>query len=111
LKDIDFWERATRSKKLAPVHPAEVLREDFLIPVKLSPYMVARACGVPRTRIERLGRERTSITADTALRLARYFGTTPASLMNIQVQFDLELATDEMAASPKKIEPLRRGAA
>ena len=98
-------------KKLTPVHPGEVLREDFLIPTKLSPYVVARACAVPRTRIERLARERTSITADTALRLARYFGTTPAFWMNIQAQFDLERATDEMAASLKKIEPLRRGAA
>jgi addiction module HigA family antidote len=77
-----------RSKKLAPVHPGEVLREDFLTPMKLSPYVVARACGVARTRIERLAREQTPITADTALRLARYFGTTPAFWMNIEAQFD-----------------------
>jgi antitoxin HigA-1 len=100
-----------RSKKLAPIHPGEVLREDFLIPMKLSPYLVARACGVPRTRIERLAREQTPITADTALRLARYLGTTPAFWMNIQAQFDLERAADELAATLKKIEPLKRDAA
>jgi addiction module HigA family antidote len=100
-----------RSKKLASIHPGEVLREDFLIPMKLSSYVVARACGVPRTRIERLSREQTPITANTALRLARYFGTTPAFWMNIQAQFDLECAADELAAALKKIEPLKRDAA
>ncbi len=99
------------TKKLAPVHPGEVLREDFLLPMKLTAYAVARACGVPRTRIERLWRGRTPVTADTALRLARYFGTTPAFWMNIQAQFDLERAADEMAASLRKIEPLKRTAA
>jgi antitoxin HigA-1 len=98
-------------KKLAPVHPGEVLREDFLIPMKLSALAVARACGVPRTRIERISREQTPVTADTALRLARYFGTTPAFWMNIQAQFDLECAADEMGAALKKIEPLKRDAA
>jgi addiction module HigA family antidote len=63
------------AKRLPPVHPGDVLREDFLVPMKLTPYALARACGVPRTRIERLVREETPVTADTALRLARYFGT------------------------------------
>src|ERR1700719_3017836 len=98
-------------KKLAPVHPGEVLREDFLIPMKLSPYVVARACGVPRTRVERLARGQTPVTADTALRLARYFGTTPGFWMNMQAQYDLERTADEMAAILKKIAPLRRDAA
>ena len=66
------------AKKLPPVHPGEVLREEFLRPLNLSPYAVARAVGVPRTRIERLANEQTPETADTALRLGRYFGT-PAS--------------------------------
>jgi antitoxin HigA-1 len=98
-------------KKLAPVHPGEVLREDFLIPMKLSPYHVARACGVPRTRIERLAREQTPVTADTALRLARYFGTTPAFWMNIQAQYDLECAADELGDALGNIEPLTHDAA
>ena len=98
-------------KKLASVHPGEILREDFLIPMDLSPYTVARACGVPRTRIERLAREETPITADSALRLSRYFGTTAAFWMNMQAQYDLERAADAMHAELKRIEPLKRVAA
>jgi len=64
-------------KKLSPVHPGEVLREEFLVPMNLTPYAVAQACGVPRTRIERLAREETPVTADTALRLSKFFDTTP----------------------------------
>ena len=97
-------------KKLAPVHPGEVLREEFLIPMALSPYHVARACGVPRTRIERLAREQTPVTADTALRLARYFGTTPGFWMNMQAQYDLECAADELGDVLRKIEPLKHDA-
>src|SRR5271166_5082538 len=65
--------------KLPPLHPGEVLREEFLVSMKLSPYAVAKACGVPRTRIERIAREELGITADTALRLGRYFGIEPRS--------------------------------
>jgi addiction module HigA family antidote len=97
----------TVAKKLPPVHPGEVLREDFLRPMNLSPYAVARAVGVPRTRIERLANERTALTADTALRLARYFGTTPAFWMGIQAQYDLERAEDELGAALREIEPAR----
>jgi addiction module HigA family antidote len=96
------------SRKLAPVHPGEILREEFLIPMGLSAYSVAAACGVPRTRIERLAREETPITADTALRLAKYFGTTPAFWMNLQAQYDLEVAEDGNAADIKRIKPLKQ---
>lgn len=99
------------AKKLAPVHPGEILREDFLAPMRLTPYAVARACGVPRTRIERLAREETAVTADTALRLARYFGTTPAFWMNLQAHYDLECAQDEAAADISRIKPARGRAA
>jgi antitoxin HigA-1 len=95
------------SKKLAPVHPGEVLREDFLGPMNLSAYRVARACGVPRTRIERLVREETPITADTALRLAKYFGTTAAFWMGMQAQYDLERTEDEVSAEIKRIQPVK----
>ncbi len=64
------------TKRLPPIHPGEILCEEFLAPMKLTPYALAQVCGVPRTRIERLAREETPVTADTALRLARYFGTT-----------------------------------
>ncbi len=60
---------------LHPMHPGEMLREEFLKPMRLTPYRVAKACGVPRTRIERIAREELGITADTVLRLAKFFGT------------------------------------
>ena len=74
---------------MPPVHPGEMLREEFLAPLGLAPYAVARALGVPCTRIERLAREETPVTPDTALRLARYFGTTPEFWMNVQSAYDL----------------------
>ncbi len=94
-------------KKLPPVHPGEVLRDDFLRPTKLTAYAVAKAVGVPRTRIERLVREETPVTADTALRLARYFGTTASFWMGLQAQYDLERATDNLGKKLERIEPLR----
>jgi len=96
-----------RKKKLAPVHPGEVLREEFLLPLKLSAYAVARAIGVPRTRIERLAREEVALAADTALRLAAFFGTTPAFWLGIQMQFDLERTADE-ARGIDRIKPIVR---
>lgn len=91
------------AKRLAPVHPGEVLREEFLKPLKLTPYAVAAAIGVPRTRIERLAREETPVTADSALRLGKFFKTTAAFWMNMQAQFDLETAEDQIAPEIKKI--------
>jgi antitoxin HigA-1 len=95
------------AKKLPPVHPGEVLREEFLRPMNLSPYAVARAVGVPRTRIERLTNEQTAVTADTALRLGRYFGTTPAFWMGMQAQYDIGRAQDEMGSELRKITSVR----
>ncbi len=95
------------AKKLPAIHPGEILREEFLSPMKLTPYAVAKAIGVPRTRIERLAREDTPITADTALRLSRYFGTTPAFWMGLQTQYDLEIASDRIDRELKHIEPRR----
>ena len=79
--------------------------------MKLTPYALAQACGVPRTRIERLAREETPVTADTALRLARYFGTTAEFWMGLQTQYDLECTQDVAAAALRKIKPRQRDAA
>ena len=95
------------TRKLAPVHPGEILRDEFLTPLHLTPYSVAKALGVPRTRIERLAREETPVTADTALRLARYFGTTAAFWTNLQGQYDLERATDAVSREIDRIKPVR----
>src|SRR5436190_24051834 len=92
LKTLRSWTTTREcarmsTKALAPVHPGEILREEFLVPLKMSPYALATVLRVPRTRIERLAREETGVTPDTALRLARYFGTTPYFLLGIQAQF------------------------
>jgi addiction module HigA family antidote len=99
------------ARKLPPIHPGEILREEFLLPMELTPYAVAQACGVPRTRIERLAREETPVTADTALRLGKYFGTAPSFWMNLQARYDLEVAEDATAAEIKRIKPMKRKAA
>ena len=99
------------ARKLPPIHPGEILREEFLLPMELTPYAVAQACGVPRTRIERLAREETPVTANTALRLGKYFGTTPSFWMNQQARYDLEVAEDATAADIKRIKPMKRKAA
>jgi antitoxin HigA-1 len=98
-------------RKLPPIHPGEILREEFLLPMDLTPYAVAQAFGVPRTRIERFAREETPVTADTALRLGKFFGTTPSFWMNLQARHDLELAEDATAADIKRIKPMKRKAA
>lgn len=81
---------------LPPMHPGEVLREEFMLPLGLTPGKIARACHVPRTRIERIVREELGISADTALRLARFFDTTPEFWMNLQKRH--ELLTAQMQA-------------
>ena len=95
------------AKKLPAIHPGEVLRDEFLGPMKLTPYAVAKAIGISHTRIERLAREETPLTADTALRLSRYFGTTAAFWMGLQAQYDLEIAADQINKELKRIEPRR----
>lgn len=85
-------------KKLAPVHPGEILTEDFLKPMGLSPYALASAVGVPRTRIERLARGETPVTADTALRLGKFFGGSAQFWMNAQVRYDLETTEDRIGS-------------
>ena len=74
------------AKKLPPIHPGEILREEFLVPLKLTPYAVAAALPVPRTRIERIAREEKPVTADTALRLGKFFKTGAAFWMNVQAR-------------------------
>jgi addiction module HigA family antidote len=70
------------ARKLAPMHPGEVLREEFLLPLNLSAGALAKACGLPRTRIERIAAETTGISADTALRLGKALGTSAQLWMN-----------------------------
>ncbi|MBI4723940.1 MAG: HigA family addiction module antidote protein [Rhodomicrobium sp.] len=107
LKLLTITEKASAPNPLGPVHPGEILREEFLAPLELSAYALAAACHIPRTRIERLVREETPVTPDTALRLARYFGTSAEFWLGIQARFDLEVARRELEAEIAAIEPRR----
>ncbi len=85
-------------KKMKPVHPGEHLREDFLKPLNLSANRLAMDLHVPVTRIADILAGRRGITSDTALRLARYFKTTPEFWMNMQTRYELDVAEDEFLA-------------
>ena len=89
--------------KLAPLHPGEVLREEFLVPMS-SAYALADNCHIPRTRIERIVNEQNGITADTALRLAKAFGTTPEFWLNLQDRFAVEIARSKIGDELDAIE-------
>lgn len=91
---------------LPPVHPGEYLTEEYLLPLGMSPYALANKLGVPRTRIERLCRQETAVTPDTALRLGRFFGTAPEFWMNLQSLYDLTLAEETSSNDIAAIDPL-----
>ena len=86
----------TNEPKLAPVHPGDVLFEEFLKPLKLSQNRLAVNIGVPPRRINEIVLHKRRITAETALRLARYFGTSPQFWLGLQTDYDLDVATDEL---------------
>src|SRR5207245_74566 len=85
-----------KSEKLLPIHPGEILREDFMVPLGLSMNRLAIDLHVPVTRIAEIVHERRGITPDTALRLARYFNTSARFWLNAQSAYDLEVAEDEL---------------
>ncbi|HXE63826.1 MAG TPA: HigA family addiction module antitoxin [Bryobacteraceae bacterium] len=87
-----------RKKDIAPLHPGEVLREEFLNPAGISVNGLAMQLRVPATRIGAIVHEKRGITADTALRLSRYFGTGREFWMRLQAQYDLDVAEDAAAA-------------
>ncbi len=94
-------------KKLKPVHPGEILREEFMKPLGLSMNKMAMDLRVPVTRIAEIVGERRSVTADSALRFARYFKNSPTFWMNLQSRYDLEVAEDEIAAKVERdVQPL-----
>lgn len=97
--------------KLLPVHPGEVLLEDFMKPLGLSQYRVAAGIGVSPMRISQIVRGKRAITADTALRLARYFDTTPGIWLRLQARYDLEVAQARTAARiDREVQPFRSAA-
>ncbi|ACM21073.1 antitoxin, XRE family [Geotalea daltonii FRC-32] len=98
-------------RDLPPVHPGEILLEDFLKPLNVTRYRLAKSIGVPQRRIDEICAGKRAITADTALRLARFFGTDAQSWMNLQAQYDLECAEITLAERiEQEVKPLRNAA-
>ncbi len=85
-----------KNKKLPPVHPGEVLLEEFLKPMEISQYRLAKDISVPPRRINEIVHGKRSVTADTALRLSRYFGTSERFWLNLQTAYDLEVEKDRL---------------
>jgi addiction module HigA family antidote len=99
LKWLITTERITNmtEEKLPPIHPGEILFEEFLEPMGISQYRLARDIGVPPRRINEIVHGKRGITPDTALRLSRYFGMSARFWMNLQTRFDLEIEKDRLA--------------
>jgi addiction module HigA family antidote len=91
-----------KNKKLPPIHPGEVLIEEFLKPMGLSQYRLAKDITVPPRRINEIVHGKRSISADTALRLGRFFGISPQFWLNLQTRFDLEVTEDLLAERLEK---------
>jgi len=89
------------NNKIKTIHPGEILQEEFMIPLNLSQYRIAKDICVPPRRINEIVHKKRAITADTALRLSKYFGTTPQFWLNLQTHYDLENEKDK---SLRKIE-------
>lgn len=89
------------TKKIKAIHPGEVLLEDFLLPLGLSQYRLAHGISVPPRRINEIVHGKRAVTADTALRLGRYFGTTALFWLNLQARYDLETERDRLGGRLK----------
>lgn len=94
------------AKQLPPLHPGEILREEFIVPYGLTAGKVAKACGVPRTRIERIVNEEKGVSGDTALRLGRLFRTSPEFWMNLQALYEVQMAKQALGKDIEEIQPL-----
>ena len=106
LKDTDFRDVST-GRRLAPVHPGKILLHDFIEPLGLTRYKVAKLTGVPQRRIDEICARTRAITADTALRLGRLFGMDAQTWMNLQAQYELEIAErDSRMRIDREVTPL-----
>lgn len=97
----------TETATIAPIHPGEVLKEEYLMPLGISQYRLAQAIGVSSRRINEIVQGKRGITADTALRLARYFATTERFWINLQSRYELEVERDRLADALRRIAPLK----
>ena len=99
------------TNKMRPIHPGEILREEFLVPLGMSAHALAMELRVPAPRINDIVRERRAISPDTALRLSRFFGTTAQFWLNLQSSFDLKQVESEQGrVIEREIRPLKRAA-
>ena len=97
-----------RKRKLTPIHPGEILLEDFLLPLGMSQYRLAKGLSVPPRRVNEIVLGKRAITADTALRLARFFGTSDRFWLNLQTAYDLDVEKDRLAGRlEREVEVLR----
>ena len=104
-REVDFSDVAS-GRRLPPVHPGEILRDEFLTPMELSVYRLAQAIKVSRPRLNDIVLGRRGITTDTALRLGRYFGMTPEFWINLQTRYDLDVAERTMRRQiEREVEP------
>jgi len=98
-------------RNLPPVHPGEILLEDFLKPMGITRYRLAKSISVPQRRIDEICAGKRGITADTALRLARFFGSDAQSWMNLQSRYDLDVAEIQLAGRiEQEVKPLNHAA-
>ncbi len=103
---IEFSDITDRdAETIGPVHPGDILKHDFLDPLGMSVYALANAIHVPRTRLNDIVLGRRAVTAETALRLARYFGTSAAFWTGLQAQYDLETARHGLGRALDEITP------
>jgi antitoxin HigA-1 len=86
------------TKKIKPIHPGEILLEEFLVPLEISQYRLAKDISVPARRINEIVHGERAVTADTALRLGRHFGNSPQFWLNLQAHYDLETQADVLAS-------------
>lgn len=105
------WGNVVTGRRLAAVHPGVILLKDFIEPLALTRYRVAKAIGVPQRRIDEICAGKRAMTADTALRLGRYFGVDAQLWMNLQAQYDLDIAKRDLQTSIERdVTPLQRAA-
>jgi addiction module HigA family antidote len=102
-KGITMSAAQSAEERFDRIHPGEILREDFLLPMGITAYRLAKSIGVPQTRVAQILKGERAITADTALRLARFFGTSPQLWINLQSHYDLEVAERANAEAYSKI--------
>ena len=104
-----MWEKIEGAEKWPPVHPGEILKEDFLVPMGISQYRLAKSIGVDPRRINAIVQGKRAITAETAIKLSQFFGTSANLWMGIQTDYDLNVAMDKMGVTLPEYENIPVG--